>query len=222
MSDISHIAGLIATGTHPSPFAHADIVTTTTHKSLRGPRGAMIFMKKSSETAKNKGVDIEKEINRAVFPGLQGGPHNNIIAAKARAFFEASQSEFMEYGAQIVKNAKALSDELISLGYNLVGGGTDTHLILIDLSQSGIDGLGGEKRLEDVGILANRNSIPGDTSPLKPSGIRLGTPSVTTRGLREEDMKILARLIDGGLKKDKGIQEDVKKLCEKFPAEKYL
>jgi len=212
MADIAHIAGLVAGGVHPSPFPHADVVTTTTHKSLRGPRGAMIFSKK----------EISQKIDKAVFPGLQGGPHNNVTAANAVALFEAMRPEFRVYAKQIVKNAKALAAEMKSLGFVLVTGGTDNHLILTDVRSFGIDGLEAEKRLERVGIIANRNSIPGDTSPFKPSGVRLGTPTATTRGMMEREMKEIAGLIHGAIQKKSGVGADVLKLCKRFPARGYL
>lgn len=221
VADISHIAGLVAADLHPSPFPHADVVMTTTHKTLRGPRGAVIFarkdpmlrLRKSSRTYEVTKLSIAEAIDRAVFPGLQGGPHNNVTAAKAIAFYEAPQPSFKKYQAQIIKNAKALADELTRLGFYLVTGGTDTHLILIDLRQSeldherpvvsvaepsrrvALDGATAEKKLEKVGIIANRNTVPGDTSPLKPSGLRLGTPAVTTRGMKEKEMRDIARLM---------------------------
>jgi len=212
VADISHIAGLVAGGAHPSPFPYADVVTTTTHKSLRGPRGAMIFAKK----------DLMEKIDKAVFPGLQGGPHNNVTAAKAVAFFEDMKPEFKTYAKQIVKNAKTLASELKKLGFILSTGGTDTHLILVDVRNFGIDGMEAERRLEKVGIVANRNSIPGDTSPFKPSGIRIGTPSVTTRGMKEREMKEIAELIHGAIQKEKGVGAKVLKICRKFPAKNYL
>jgi len=212
VADISHIAGLVAGGAHPSPFPYADVVTTTTHKSLRGPRGAMIFAKR----------EIAEKIDKAVFPGLQGGPHNNVTAAKAVAFFEDMKPEFKTYAKQIVKNAKALATEMKKLGFELVTGGTDTHLILADVRNFGIDGLEAEKRLEKTGIVANRNSVPGDTSPFKPSGVRFGTPSVTTRGMKEREMKKIAVLIYEAIQNKKGVNAQVIKLCKKFPARGYL
>jgi len=212
LSDISHIAGLIAGGVHPSPFPHADVVTTTTHKSLRGPRGAMIFSK----------GNLSVKIDKAVFPGLQGGPHNNATGAKAVAFFEALKPEFKIYAKQIVKNASVLADEMKKFGFELITGGTDNHLILVDMRNFGVDGLEAEKRLEEAGIIANRNSVPGDTSPFKPSGVRFGTPAVTTRGMKEKEMKEIAKLIQDAIKGDKEVVDKVRKLCKKFPAEDYL
>lgn len=212
MADISHIAGLVVGGMHPSPFPYADVVTTTTHKSLRGPRGAMIFSRK----------EIAEKIDKAVFPGLQGGPHNNVTAAMAQAFYEAMQPSFRTYAKQIVKNARALAGELKKLGFELVSGGTDTHLVLIDVRSFGMDGAEAEGRLEKAGIIANRNSIPGDTSPFKPSGVRLGTPAPTTRGMREKEMRIVAHLIHDALQNKSGVRAEVLKLCRKFPAKGYL
>src|SRR3989338_4539150 len=185
MADISHIAGLIAAGVHPSPFPYADVVMTTTHKTLRGPRGAVIFSH----------IELSQAIDRAVFPGLQGGPHNNITAAIARMFYEAMQPEFKKYAGQVVKNSKVLAKTLSGFGFKLISGGTDTHLILADVRGLQVDRLEAQNRLERAGIIANRNSIPGDPSPFKPSGIRIGTPSVTTRGMKEKDMIVLGGLI---------------------------
>lgn len=213
VADISHIAGLVAAGVHPSPFPYADAIMTTTHKTLRGPRGAVIFSKK----------ELAEKIDRAVFPGLQGGPHNNVTAAKALMFFEAMQPSFKKYQRQIVKNAKALAAELKKLGFKLITGGTDTHLLLVDVRNFGMDGLAAEKKLEESGIIANRNSIPGDSSPFKPSGLRLGTPSVTSRGMKEKEMKQIARLICAVLT-GRGLPDTsktVRLLCKKFPIYGY-
>ncbi|MCK9556259.1 serine hydroxymethyltransferase [bacterium] len=193
MADISHIAGLVLAGLHPTPFPHSDVVTTTTHKTLAGPRGAIIFSKK----------EIAEKIDKAVFPGLQGGPHNNVTAAKCQMFYEAQKPQFKRYEEQILKNARALAEELKKLGFDLVTGGTDNHLMLVDLKNFGIDGLTAEKLLEKNHILANRNSIPGDTSAFKPSGIRIGTPAVTRRGMKEKDMGRIAKRIYEILKKRK-------------------
>ncbi len=212
MADISHIAGLIAGGAHPSPFPYADVVMTTTHKTLRGPRGAVIFSRK----------ELSEKIDRAVFPGLQGGPHNNITAAIARMFYEAMQPEFKKYARQVVKNSKVLAKTLSKCGFKLISGGTDTHLILADLRGLGVDGLEAQNRLERAGIIANRNSVPGDPSPFKPSGIRIGTPSVTTRGMKEKDMIVLGGLIYNAVSNKGGVKQEVLKLCKKFPAKKFL
>ena len=205
LADISHIAGLVATGLHPSPFSYADIVMTTTHKTLRGPRGAIIFSNRKSKIGKKYGIELGDAIDKSVFPGLQGGPHNNVTAGMAVAFFEALKPSFKKYQKQIIKNAKCLATELTKIGFHLVSGGTDTHLMLIDLSKSKLisnngtavilSGLEAEKILELAGIIANRNTVPGDESPFKPSGLRLGVPAVTTRGMKEKEMKKIAHLI---------------------------
>ena len=212
MADISHIAGLIVAGVHPTPFPYADVVMTTTHKSLRGPRGAVIFSR----------IEISDRIDRGVFPGLQGGPHNNVTAAIAHMFYEAGDPSFKKYGKQIVKNARALAKALSELGFSLVSGGTDTHLILADVRSLGVLGLEAQNRLESVGIIANRNSVPGDPSPFKPSGIRLGTPAVTSRGMKEKEMVLIAKLIEGAIRREKGVSSEVLKLCRRFPAKKFL
>lgn len=220
VADISHIAGLVVGGAHPSPFPYADVVMTTTHKSLRGPRGAMIFSDSKSKVAAKMGLDLPTAIDKAVFPGLQGGPHDNTTAAMAQAFAEALKPDFKRYARQIAKNAQALAKELKRRGFTLITGGTDTHLLLIDLKKKGITGSEGERLLEAVGIIANRNSVPGDTSPFKPSGIRLGTPLLTTRGMKEEEMVEVAALIDRALAGESGVEKDVNKLCQKFPVKK--
>jgi glycine hydroxymethyltransferase len=234
LADISHIAGLVAGGAHPSPFPFTDVVTTTTHKTLRGPRGAIILSKKEDRLAKTEGLeakeaakekDMAGKIDRAVFPGLQGGPHDHVTAAKAVAFGEALKPEFKIYAHQIVKNAKAFAKTLMDNGIKLVSNGTDNHLILIDLTNIGI-GLGKPYAvaLEEAGICTNCNTIPYDPStPFKPSGIRIGTPLMTTRGMKEPEMKLvgewMAKVIhepqNDALKKK--IKEDVKGLCTKFP-----
>jgi len=209
LADISHIAGLIAAGLHPSPFPYSDVVVTTIQKTLRGPRTAVIFSRKN----------LEKKINKAVFPGMQGGPHNNVIAAIALTFKEAQQNKFKRYQKQIIKNSQALAQELKELGFTLTSGGTDNHLMLVDLRNINLPGIEAEKLLEKAGIIANRNSIPGDTSPFHPSGIRLGTPTVTSRGMKEKEMKLIAKLIYRTLvKKEKTviIKKEVQRLCKKF------
>lgn len=219
MADIAHIAGLIAAGAHSSPFSYADVVTTTTHKTLRGPRGAMIFANRESAIAKRHGIDIAKEIDRAVFPGLQGGPHDNQTAAIGVCLGEAMKPAFKKYGKQIVRNAKALAKELAKFGFQLVSGGTDNHLMLIDLTNRGISGREAQDRLEEVGIVVNRNTVPYDTrSPFDPSGIRIGTPSVTTRGMKEQEMKEIARLIHMTLKGDNpaSLRKQVRALARRF------
>ncbi|MFV1951574.1 MAG: serine hydroxymethyltransferase [Nitrospinota bacterium] len=213
-ADIAHIAGLVVAGVHQSPVPYADVVTTTTHKTLRGPRGGMILCKK----------EIARDIDRAVFPALQGGPHNHTTAAIAVALNEADRPEFKEYGRQIVRNAKVLADELMQYGYDLISGGTDNHLILIDLTNKDITGKIASRALDKAGIVLNYNMVPFDKrSPFDPSGIRLGTPSVTSRGMKEEDMKFIARKIDEAIinnndeERLKKIKEEVKDLCKGFP-----
>ncbi|MCK4327274.1 MAG: serine hydroxymethyltransferase [Candidatus Diapherotrites archaeon] len=214
MADVAHIAGLIAGGAHPQPLPHMDVVMTTTHKTLRGPKGAMILCKEG----------LAKAVDKAVFPGLQGGPIENMIAAKAVAFGEALRPEFKDYAKQVVANAKVLAGEMMALGYRLVSGGTDNHLMLVDLQEKGVTGREAEQLLEKIDISVNRNMIPND--PQKPwvaSGIRLGTPAMTTRGLKESEMKEIARLIDtaiankGDEAKLASLKEEVHALTGKFP-----
>ena len=212
MVDIAHIAGLVAAGLHPNPVPYADFVTTTTHKTLRGPRGGMIMCKE----------EHAKLINKAVFPGIQGGPLMHIIAAKAVCFKEALTDEFKAYQTQVVKNAKALADALIAEGFNLVSGGTDNHLMLIDLRNKGVTGKDAEHMLDEVGITVNKNTIPFETaSPFITSGVRIGTPAVTSRGMKEEDMKEIASLIaltiNSFEEKKAEIVERVEKLTDKYP-----
>lgn len=212
MVDMAHIAGLVAAGLHPSPVPYADFVTSTTHKTLRGPRGGLILCKE----------EHAKIIDKAIFPGIQGGPLMHIIAAKAVCFKEALSDEFKEYQNQIVKNAKALSGELIKNGFDLVSGGTDNHLMLLDLRSMPITGKQAEHMLDEVGITANKNAIPFDPEkPFVTSGVRLGTPAVTSRGMKEEDMAEIAELISLTLKdfdanKD-GVAGRVRALCDKYP-----
>ena len=216
MVDMAHIAGLVAAGLHENPVDYADIVTTTTHKTLRGPRGGMILTNDEA---------IAKKINSYVFPGIQGGPLMHIIAAKAVAFKEALQPEFKEYALQIIKNCRSLAEELMRLGFHLVSGGTDNHLILVDVYGSvGITGKKAENILHSVNITCNKNAIPGDTQkPTITSGIRLGTAAVTTRGLTEQDMVLVARFISDALRnKDnpevlEGIRNQVIELMKKYP-----
>ena len=212
MVDMAHIAGLVAAGVHPSPVPYADVVTTTTHKTLRGPRGGLILCKEQ----------YAKQIDKAIFPGTQGGPLEHIIAAKAVAFGEALTDEFKAYQAQIVKNAKALENALKEEGFDLVSGGTDNHLLLIDLRSMGVTGKELEHNLDEVHITVNKNAIPDD--PQKPtitSGIRVGTPAVTSRGFKEEDMKVIAKLIKlcaTDLENSREfIISEVDKLCSKYP-----
>ena len=197
MVDMSHFAGLVAGGVYPSPFPYADVVTSTVHKTLRGPRAAMIFSRKDER-------GLPAKIDKAVFPGLQGGPHLNQIAGVAVALAEAARPDFKKYAKQVVKNAQALSNELARIGWRIVSGGTDTHLILVDVWMNG-KGIGGKEaseRLEKVGIIVNKNTIPGETRlPVDPSGIRLGTPAETTRGKKEKDFIDIARMIDKILRK---------------------
>ena len=212
MVDMAHIAGLVAAGLHQSPVPYADVVTTTTHKTLRGPRGGMIMCKE----------EYAKAINKAIFPGTQGGPLMHIIAAKAVCFGEALKPEFKTYQEQVVKNAKALAEAMVEEGFNLVSGGTDNHLILVDLQNMNITGKELQNRLDEVYITVNKNAVPNDpASPFVTSGVRIGTPAVTTRGLKEEDMKTIAKLIkmtitDFDTKADE-IRAEVTKICDKYP-----
>lgn len=212
MVDIAHIAGLVAAGLHPSPVPYADFVTTTTHKTLRGPRGGVIMCRE----------EYGKAIDKAVFPGIQGGPLMHIIAAKAVAFKEAMSPEFKEYQAQIVKNAAAMADEFDKLGVKMVSGGTDNHLILLNLTDKGMTGKELEHMLDEVHITVNKNAIPFDTQkPFVTSGIRLGTPAMTSRGMKENEARTIAALIAEIIEK-RGeayahVTEEVAKLCEAFP-----
>ena len=217
VADISHIAGIIAAGLHPSPFTYADVVMTTTHKTLRGPRGAVIFSRKSNLKSQISNLKINEVIDKAVFPGLQGGPHMNAVAAIAWAFGEALTPNFRNYQKQILKNAAFLARELKKSGFNLVSGGTDNHLLLVDLRGQKIDGSKAQELLEQSGISANRNAAPGDEKPFKPSGIRLGTPAITSRGMKEKEMKEIASLIFQCLIKRKNVRREVEKLCMMFP-----
>lgn len=210
MSDMAHISGLVAAGVTPSPFEYSDIVTTTTHKSLRGPRGAMIFYRKGVRKVTKKGkeimYDLDKRINFSVFPGHQGGPHNHTISALAVALKQASTPEFKEYQRGVVENARIFGEELTKRGFNLVSGGTDTHLILIDLSNLGIDGARLETILEKINIAANKNTIPGDKSALFPNGLRVGTPAMTTRGFGPAEFGKVAEYIDRAVKMAIGLK----------------
>jgi len=218
MVDMSHFAGLVAGGAHPSPFPYADIVTTTTHKTLRGPRGAMIFANRNSKIGARNKIDIARAIDRAVFPGLQGGPHVNQIAATAVALQEDVRPAFKKYAHQIVKNARTLARELQKHGWRIVSGGTDTHLLLIDVASRGLSGKEASQRLENNGIIANKNTIPFDQRPpMDPSGIRLGTPALTTRGMKEKEMKIVAGFLNDVLADNKNIKKQVIALAKKFP-----
>ncbi|HTY13433.1 MAG TPA: serine hydroxymethyltransferase [Candidatus Omnitrophota bacterium] len=214
MVDIAHIAGLVIAGLHPSPVPNSQVVTSTTHKTLRGPRSGMIMCQQ----------DYAQKIDKAVFPGMQGGPLMHIIAAKAVAFGEALKPEFKTYQQQIVKNAKALAQALMENGFRLVSGGTDTHLMLVDMRSKKINGKEAEKLLDEVGITANKNTIPFDPEkPFVTSGIRLGTPAITSRGMKETEMKKIAEFIARAIEnrdnesKKKEIREEVKNLCLRFP-----
>eukprot|EP00898_Chlorokybus_atmophyticus_P005749 jgi/Chlat1/6175/Chrsp41S05708 len=204
LADMAHISGLVAAGVVPSPFDYADVVTTTTHKSLRGPRGAMIFYRKGPKGTDKKGntimYDYEDKINFAVFPGHQGGPHNHTIAGLAVALKQAATPEFKGYQEQVLKNSFKFADELNSRGYKLVSGGTDNHLVLVDLRPNGVDGSRVERVLELAHIAANKNTVPGDKSALVPGGIRMGTPALTTKGLTESDMEVVANFFDQAVK----------------------
>lgn len=228
IADISHIAGLVVAGAHPSPVGYADVVTTTTHKTLRGPRGALILCDGLPSNPLKK-VERAKEnlptlIDRAIIPGLQGGPHNHQTAAIAVALNEATQPAFKEYGKQVVKNAKRLAEKLMDKGYNLVTGGTDNHLLLIDLTNKNVIGADAETALSLAGITVNKNTVPYDPRPpFSPSGIRLGTPALTTRGMKEDEMEQVAEWIDQAIqangKEDKlgKIHAEVKEFVKAFP-----
>jgi glycine hydroxymethyltransferase len=214
MADIAHIAGLVAAGLHPSPVPHCDFVTSTTHKTLRGPRSGLVLCRK----------EYAKDLDRIVFPGIQGGPHVHIIAAKAVAFHEALQPGFRDYQRRIVENAKALADAVAGGGYRIVSGGTDNHLFLVDVAGKGSTGKVAEKALEESGITVNKNSIPFDTlPPLTAGGIRVGTPAVTTRGLGVAEMKVIGGLMVRVLSAPEdaavhqAVRSEVAKLCERFP-----
>lgn len=212
MVDMAHIAGLVAAGLHQSPVPYADVVTSTTHKTLRGPRGGLILCKK----------EFAKKIDSAVFPGTQGGPLEHIIAAKAVAFKEALQPEFIVYQEQIIRNTQALAEVLIENGFNLISGGTDNHLILIDLRNKGITGLEAQKRLEEIGIATNKNAVPKDEQkPMITSGLRLGAAAVTTRGFNEEEMKLIGEIISQRLQGNKYSAEELRlttlSLCKEHP-----
>ena len=210
MVDMAHIAGLVAAGLHPNPVEYADFVTTTTHKTLRGPRGGLIMCKE----------EYAKQIDKAIFPGIQGGPLMHVIAAKAVCFHEALQPEFKEYQKQIVANAKALADGLQNQGFRLVSGGTDNHLMLIDVKSKGLTGKEAEKMLDDANVTVNKNTIPFETeSPFVTSGIRVGTPAVTSRGMKEAEMGEIAAIFETVLlKKDEAkAKEMVKALTDRFP-----
>jgi glycine hydroxymethyltransferase len=216
VADIAHIAGLIAGGVHPSPVGHAGVISTTTHKTLRGPRGAMLM-----STAEHA-----ERIDKAVFPGLQGGPHDHTTAAIAVALHEAAQPAFRDYAARVVANARRLAEELLERGFDLVSGGTDNHLILVDLTSKGIGGKPAAQALDRAGLVTNYNTVPYDPrKPFSPSGLRLGTPGITTRGMGEPEMVLLARWIDEGIEAAKAgdeaalarIAADVREVASSFP-----
>jgi glycine hydroxymethyltransferase len=208
LADIAHIAGLVAGGVHRNPIGVCDIVTATTHKTLRGPRGGMIMA----------GKEYERLLDKAIFPGIQGGPLMHIIAAKAVCFGEALKSEFKEYSAQVVKNAKALAEALNSLGFTLISGGTDTHLLLIDLRDEGMTGKEAEDALYREGIIVNKNTIPYDVRPPSvASGIRIGTPAVTTRGMKEAEMERIAYMINKVLRKGQSVKAELELMLKNFP-----
>lgn len=214
MADIAHISGLVAVGLHPSPVPHMDFVTTTTHKTLRGPRAGMAMCRE----------EFQKELDRAVFPTVQGGPLMHIIAAKAVCYKEALQADFKDYQQQVIANAKVLAEELTSAGFRIVSGGTDNHLMLVDVFVRGLTGSQAEKALDKAGITVNKNAIPFDTNPpMKASGIRIGSPALTTRGMKENDMRQIAVLIKDALSAHedenhlKSIREKVNRLCAEFP-----
>lgn len=217
-ADIAHIAGLVAGGAHPSPAPFVHIITTTTHKTLRGPRGGLIMV---TEKGISKDPELPVKIDKAVFPGLQGGPHMNSVCAIAVCLEEASAPAFKKYAKQIVKNAKALAEELKRYNFNLITGGTDNHLILIDLRNKNVPGKEAQINLEEAGITINKNTIPYDPNPpFNPSGIRIGTPAITTRGMKEKEMKQIAGFINEVIsnpKSIKKIREEVRKLCRRFP-----
>jgi glycine hydroxymethyltransferase len=214
MADIAHIAGLVAAGLHPSPVPHMDFVTTTTHKTLRGPRAGMVMCREQ----------FAKDLDRAVFPTVQGGPLMHVVAAKAVCFKEALEPAFKEYQAQVISNAKVLAEELAKLGFRVVSGGTDNHVMLVDVFVRGVTGSQAEKTLEHAAITVNKNAIPFDTQPpMKASGIRIGTPALTTRGMKEDEMRLIAELITETLAEpdsqstQQSVRNRVRELCEKFP-----
>ena len=231
MGDVAHPSGLIAAGIHPSPWPYCDVITSTTHKTLRGPRGGMILLGKDFENPWNKIAPksgrvkmVSELLDSSIIPGIQGGPLMHVIAAKAVAFKEALTEDFKIYSNQIVKNAKAMADEMLKMNYDLISNGTDTHLVLVDLSKLDISGKLAENKLEEAGITVNKNMVPYDKkSPMVTSGIRIGTPAVTTRGMKENDMIHIIRLIDKVLKKPNDesnirfVKAEVVELCNQYP-----
>ncbi|KAL8857147.1 MAG: hypothetical protein Q9178_006323 [Gyalolechia marmorata] len=224
LSDMAHISGLVAAGVIQSPFPHSDVVTTTTHKSLRGPRGAMIFFRRGVRRVDKKGnkemYDLEGPINASVFPGHQGGPHNHTITALAVALQQAQSKEFKEYQQTVLLNAKSLSDRLGKpkeqggLGYTIVSGGTDNHLVLVDLKDRGVDGARVERVLELVGVASNKNTVPGDKSAMKPGGLRMGSPAMTTRGLQPDDFARVAEIVDRAVTLTQRLDKTALQECE--------
>jgi len=219
MADIAHIAGLVAAGQHPSPVGVVDFVTTTTHKTLRGPRGGLII----------SSMEHQKAINKTIFPGIQGGPLMHVLAAKAVCFHEALQPEFTEYQKQVVKNSRVMAKEMMKYGYNLVSGGSDNHLILVDLTSKDLTGLDAETALGKAGIVVNKNTVPFETRNAQvTSGLRIGTPAVTTRGFKEDEIITVASLINRALENINNeriladIKATAKELCSKFPIYQYF
>ena len=210
MADMAHVSGLVAAGLHSSPFEHADVVTTTTHKSLRGPRGALIFYRRGERQIGKKTVkyDIEDKINFSVFPGLQGGPHNHTITALATALKQAASPDFVDYQRQVISNSKTFANALMERGYELVSGGTDNHLVLVDLRSKGIDGARVERVMELARMACNKNTVPGDKSALVPSGVRMGTPALTTRGFVDADFVQVAEFFDRAVQISLTIKKD--------------
>ncbi|MBU3901140.1 serine hydroxymethyltransferase [Patescibacteria group bacterium] len=227
MADIAHIAGLVIAGEHPHPFPYCDVVTTTTHKTLRGPRGGLILCKIKDEFDPNGKLNLAQKIDKAVFPGTQGGPLDHVIAAKAICFLEALQPAFKKYQHQIILNARAMAKEFAVQGIRVVSGGTDNHMMVLDLTAFNLESRKVQDELDKLGIYVNRNAIPNDPKPpFNPSGIRLGSPAITTRGLKEEDAAQVAKLVVSLIKnfEDKktkaGIKKEVQKLAKKFPVYK--
>jgi len=231
MADIAHPSGLVATGLHPSPMPYCDVVTTTTHKTLRGPRGGMILMGQDNlnpfgivAPKSGRVKNMSELIDSMVMPGVQGGPLMHIIAAKAVAFGEALKPDFKTYSEQIVSNAKCMADELLKKDFNLISGGTDTHVVLIDLTNKGVTGKAAEKALEKAGITVNKNMVPfDDRSPFITSGLRIGTPAITTRGMKEDEMRLICQLVDQIINHiddedvTKSVKNSVHELCQTFP-----
>ena len=232
LADMAHISGLVAAGVIPSPFPYSDVVTSTTHKSLRGPRGAMIFYRKGTRRISKDGHremwDLERKINQSVFPGHQGGPHNHTITALAVALQQAREPEFRDYQETVLKNARALAERLGDsnrnggLGHKIVGGYTENHLVLIDLKEKGVDGARVERVLELVGVASNKNTVPGDKSAMRPGGLRMGTPAMTTRGFQPHDFRYVAEIVDRAVniarKLDRSAVEHAQAIGRKNPS----